>query len=59
MDKFDYFSAHHYIRTQRAIKFGIYWPFYMQPGQNKTVQAGSGLSSSGGGSSGGSSRPLF
>ena len=54
MDKFDYFSAHNYIRTQRALKFGVYWPFYLQPHQNTTVQAGSGLSSGGGsGRSGG------
>ncbi len=53
MDKADYFSAHHYIRTQTALKLGIYWPFYLQSGSNKTVNAGSGLSS-GGGNSGGS-----
>jgi hypothetical protein len=46
MDKFDYFSAHRYIRTQRALKFGMYWPFYLQPSQNTTVSAGSGLSGS-------------
>ena len=51
MEKFDYFSAHRYIRTQRALKFGIYWPFYLQPHENKTVNAGSGLS--GGGTGGG------
>ena len=45
MDKADYFSANHFIRTQRAIKFGIYWPFYKQPSSNKTVEAGAGLSS--------------
>ena len=56
MDKFDYFSAHHYIRTQRALKFGIYWPFYLQPNENKTVSAGSGLSSGSRGGSGSSSR---
>ena len=54
MDKFDYFSAHRYIRTQRALKFGIYWPFYLQPSQNQAVTAGSGLSGSSGGSRGGS-----
>lgn len=53
MDKADYFSAHHYIRTQSAIKLGIYWPFYLQPGSNKAVNAGAGLS--GGGRSGGGS----
>jgi len=31
MDDYDYFSAHHFIRTQRALKFGWYWPFYTQP----------------------------
>lgn len=53
MDKADYFSAHHYIRTQSAIKLGIYWPFYLQPDSNKAVNAGAGLS--GGGRSGGGS----
>ena len=52
MDKFDYFSAHNYIRTQRALKFGLYWPFYLQPTQNHAVTAGEGLSGSS--SSGGS-----
>lgn len=49
-DKADYFSAHHYIRPQRAVKFGITWPFYVQ-----TKAAGSSVpvSKSGrGGSSG-------
>ena len=53
MDKADYFSAHHYIRTQTAFKIGIFWPFYLQPSTNKTVSAGSGLSG-GGNSRGGS-----
>lgn len=52
MDKADYFSAHHYIRTQSCIKLGVYWPFYIQPRSNKAVNAGSGLS--GGSGSGGS-----
>ena len=34
MRKNDYFSADRYIMTQRAIKFGIYWPFYTQPGKD-------------------------
>ena len=46
MDKADYFSANHYIHTQRAIKFGVCWPFYMQPTQNGQVEAGGGLSGS-------------
>ena len=33
--KSDYFTANHYIRTQRTVKFGIYWPFYTQPGKAK------------------------
>lgn len=52
MDKADYFSAHHYIRTQTAFKIGVFWPFYLQPSSNKAVNAGSGLSSGGGSSSG-------
>ena len=27
----DYFSALHYIRPQRALKFGVTWPFYVHP----------------------------
>lgn len=53
MDKADYFSAHHYIRTQTAFKIGVYWPFYLQSSSNKAVSAGSGLSGGGGSSSGG------
>ena len=30
----DYFSADGYINTQRAIKFGISWPFWVFPGKN-------------------------
>ena len=30
----DYFSANRYIRTTRAVKFGLYWPFYTQPGKD-------------------------
>lgn len=47
MDKADYFSANHYIRTQRAIKIGFFWPFYVQPGKSH-----GGSSSSGGGAKG-------
>ena len=32
----DYFTAAGYISTQRAIKFGIAWPFYIQPGKPGT-----------------------
>ena len=33
-DHNDYFSADRYIRTTRGVKFGIYWPFYTQPGKD-------------------------
>ena len=49
MEHADYFSAHGYIRPQRAFKLGIFWPFYMQPGRNKSV-GNAGGSSAGGGS---------
>ena len=26
----DYFSAFRYIRSQKAVKFGIHWPFYVK-----------------------------
>ena len=34
MLKNDYFSADRYIVTQRAVKLGVYWPFYTQPGKD-------------------------
>ena len=58
MEKADYFSANRFIRTQRSVKFGIYWPFYLQPGQNKQVNASGGLMSGGGESSGGGGRGM-
>ena len=33
----DYFTADGYINTQRAIKFGISWPFWIFPGKNTTT----------------------
>jgi hypothetical protein len=42
MDKADYFSANHYIRPQRALKFGMYWPFYTQSGENASVGKAAG-----------------
>ena len=53
MAKYDYFSAHGFIRTQRALKLGIWWPFYKQPTRNKQVSAGGGLSGGSGGGGGG------
>ncbi len=45
----DYFTADGFINSQRAIKFGIHWPFYVQAGRNtnsvgKTDTAGGGSS---------------
>ena len=48
----DYFSAAGYIAPQRAIKFGISWPFYIQPGRNNTSTGGTGASGRGGNGSG-------
>jgi len=47
LDHADYFTAHNYIGTQRALKLGIFWPFYTQPGK----------ASAGGGASGRSGAP--
>ena len=54
-DSADYFSAHHYINTQRVIKFGLFWPFYTQPGKGggSSSSQGEGRSLSGGRSFGG------
>ena len=49
----DYFSADGYIRSQRAIKFGIFWPFYVQSKKNSSV--GSTTSGNDGGRSSGTS----
>ena len=52
MEKHDYFSANRYIVTDRVLKLGIYWPFYVLSGQQRALsaKAGSGL---GAGSPGG------
>ena len=54
-DSADYFSAHHYINTQRVIKFGLFWPFYTQPGKGggSSSSQGEGRSLPGGRSFGG------
>lgn len=44
MNSADYFSAAGFIRPQRAVKFGIWWPFYLQTGKS----SGSSASSSAG-----------
>lgn len=56
LKKADYFSAAGFIRPQRAVKFGIFWPFYLQPHKNSAVSGvskGSSPSSGGDGGSGG------
>jgi hypothetical protein len=55
MKKSDYFTADGYIRTQRAFKFGITWPFWTLPGKNKST--GISNSSESGGSRGSSGLP--
>ena len=40
--KADYFSADGYIRTQRAFKFGIFWPFWTFPGKKGATGEPSG-----------------
>lgn len=52
----DYFSAAGYIGPQRAIKFGITWPFWTLPGKN-TSTGTSAKSSGSGGMTGGSGLP--
>ena len=32
----DYFTAHNFINTQRTLKVGIFWPFYVQPLKNRS-----------------------
>ncbi|MBP5740636.1 MAG: putative porin [Candidatus Cryptobacteroides sp.] len=44
-DSADYFSAAGYIRPQRALKFGVWWPFYTQT--RKHGKASDRLSTSG------------
>ena len=48
----DYFSAAGYIAPQRAIKFGISWPFYILPGRNNSSTSGAGASGRGGNGAG-------
>ena len=54
MDSADYFSAHGYIRPQRALKFGLWWPFYTQPNKQTKASDRAGSGGISGGSSGGS-----
>ena len=54
-EKADYFTAAGYIGTQRVLKIGISWPFYVQPGRNTNSAgpAGSARGGTGGAASGG------
>ena len=45
----DYFSAAGYIAPQRAFKFGIHWPFYIQPGRGNSSNNNGTRGGSGGG----------
>ena len=53
--KADYFTADGYIATQRTVKFGITWPFWVLPGKNRST--GTSSTSMSGGNTGGSSLP--
>lgn len=43
----DYFTADGYISSQRAVKFGITWPFWTLPGKNKGTGTSGALQSGG------------
>ena len=45
----DYFSAAGYIAPQRAIKFGITWPFWVRPGKISSTSGSAGSSTTRGG----------
>lgn len=49
-----YFSAHNHIYSQRAIKVGIFWPFYIQAGKNSRIGGGNAGGKPSGGAMGGS-----
>lgn len=49
----DYFTAAHYIHTQRNVKFGIFWPFYIRQGKaGHSHNHGGGGNGAAGGNSG-------
>ena len=53
----DYFTADGYIAPQRAIKVGISWPFYMQPGNNRSTTTGGAAAKGGNGGRSSSGMP--
>ena len=55
LKKADYFTADGYIATQRAVKFGITWPFWTLPGKNTST--GTSSTSKSGGNRGSSGLP--
>lgn len=57
LDRPDYFSADRYVVTQSSVKFGIFWPFFVQPAKDDRPVKSSGSKSGRGDSSGSSSGP--
>ena len=55
MQRKDYFTAHHYIQTSRAIKIGVSWPFYPRLGKLRTLSSRASGGGMGGGKGGNSS----
>jgi len=51
LERADYFTAHHYVRTQRGLRVGVFWPFYTMPAKKGSSSSGSALSGTGGMSS--------
>jgi len=56
MSSADYFSASKYIRPQRAIKVGLYWPFYLQTKKTSTMSSRASTTGGGGGGAGNMNR---
>lgn len=48
LDHADYFSAHHYTVTRRSFKFGIFWPFFIEPAGPGHQHGGTGGRGGGG-----------
>lgn len=49
----DYFASDRHIVTQRGFKFGIFWPFYLQPNRNRKISFGETVSNRNGGENSG------
>ncbi len=37
LEKAGYFTADHYVYTQRSLRLGLFWPFYIQSARNDSV----------------------